>query len=142
VARDGVEVPPFYDSLLAKLIVWGPDRPTCRRGARGRCARSRSRGIATTAPLLAELLDEELVRPRRLPHHDAGGVACMSRYSWGADEHLFVELAEEMSLRRELPARWRSPRAARARPDGLLDICPANASYPGALRPGRARAAT
>jgi acetyl-CoA carboxylase biotin carboxylase subunit len=24
----GYEVPPFYDSLLGKLIVWGPDRPT------------------------------------------------------------------------------------------------------------------
>jgi acetyl-CoA carboxylase biotin carboxylase subunit len=25
---DGYEVPPFYDSLLGKLIVWGPDRAT------------------------------------------------------------------------------------------------------------------
>jgi acetyl-CoA carboxylase biotin carboxylase subunit len=25
---DGYEVPPFYDSLLGKLIVWGPDRET------------------------------------------------------------------------------------------------------------------
>jgi acetyl-CoA carboxylase biotin carboxylase subunit len=24
----GYEVPPFYDSLLGKLIVWGPDRAT------------------------------------------------------------------------------------------------------------------
>ncbi len=24
----GYEVPPYYDSLLGKLIVWGPDRPT------------------------------------------------------------------------------------------------------------------
>ena len=24
----GYEVPPFYDSLLGKLIVWGPDRET------------------------------------------------------------------------------------------------------------------
>ena len=24
----GYEVPPFYDSLLGKLVVWGPDRPT------------------------------------------------------------------------------------------------------------------
>ena len=23
----GYEVPPYYDSLLGKLIVWGPDRP-------------------------------------------------------------------------------------------------------------------
>ncbi len=32
----GYEVPPFYDSLLGKLIVWGPDRATAI--ARGRAA--------------------------------------------------------------------------------------------------------
>ena len=32
----GYEVPPFYDSLLGKLIVWGPDRPSAI--ARGRVA--------------------------------------------------------------------------------------------------------
>jgi acetyl-CoA carboxylase biotin carboxylase subunit len=32
----GYEVPPFYDSLLGKLIVWGPDRATAI--ARGRVA--------------------------------------------------------------------------------------------------------
>ena len=33
---DGYEMPPFYDSLLGKLIVWGPDRATAI--ARGRVA--------------------------------------------------------------------------------------------------------
>jgi len=42
----GYEVPPFYDSLLGKLIVWGPDRETAI--ARGRAA-------------LAELVIEGLV---------------------------------------------------------------------------------
>ncbi len=32
----GYEVPPSYDSLLGKLVVWGPDRPTAI--ARGRAA--------------------------------------------------------------------------------------------------------
>ena len=32
----GYEVPPFYDSLLGKLIAWGPDRATAI--ARGRAA--------------------------------------------------------------------------------------------------------
>jgi acetyl-CoA carboxylase biotin carboxylase subunit len=30
----GYEVPPYYDSLLGKLIVWGPDRPTAIDRAR------------------------------------------------------------------------------------------------------------
>jgi acetyl-CoA carboxylase biotin carboxylase subunit len=33
---EGYEVPPFYDSLLGKLIVWGPDRASAI--ARGRVA--------------------------------------------------------------------------------------------------------
>ena len=65
-----------------------------------------------------------------------------ARYSWGADEHLFVEMAEEMSLEayfrsmavvtalREPAPRRRARHLSRER---LL---------PGALRPGRARART
>jgi acetyl-CoA carboxylase biotin carboxylase subunit len=30
----GYEVPPYYDSLLGKLIVWGPDRATAIARAR------------------------------------------------------------------------------------------------------------
>ena len=53
----------------------------------------------------------------------------MSRYSWGADEHLFVELAEEMSLQANFRAMAIATMLRERRPDGLLDICPANASY-------------
>ena len=52
-----------------------------------------------------------------------------ARYTWGADEHLFVEMAEEMSLE----AFFRSTAVVTAlreqRQEGVLDICPANASY-------------
>jgi urea carboxylase len=51
-----------------------------------------------------------------------------ARHSWGADEHLFVELDEEMSLQ----AYFRSMAVVSAlrerRPEGVIDICPANAS--------------
>jgi acetyl-CoA carboxylase biotin carboxylase subunit len=55
----GVEVPPFYDALLAKLIVWGPDRPACLARARRALRELSVDGVATTAPMLAELLGEE-----------------------------------------------------------------------------------
>jgi acetyl-CoA carboxylase biotin carboxylase subunit len=55
----GVEVPPFYDSLLAKLIVWGPDRATCLARARRALGELRLEGVQTTAPMLARLLDED-----------------------------------------------------------------------------------
>jgi acetyl-CoA carboxylase, biotin carboxylase subunit len=55
----GVEVPPFYDSLLAKLIVWGPDRAACVARARRALREVRVEGVKTTAPLLARLLEED-----------------------------------------------------------------------------------
>ncbi len=55
----GVEVPPFYDSLLGKLIVWGPDRETCLARARRALREFSIDGIKTTAPMLARLLDED-----------------------------------------------------------------------------------
>jgi urea carboxylase len=53
----------------------------------------------------------------------------MSRYSWGADEHLFVEISEEMSLQANFKVMAIATVLRERRPDGLLDVCPANASY-------------
>ncbi|HEX6023993.1 MAG TPA: biotin carboxylase N-terminal domain-containing protein [Solirubrobacter sp.] len=55
----GVDVPPFYDSLIGKLIVWGPDRATCIARAKRALWEFHVEGIHTTAEMLAELLDEE-----------------------------------------------------------------------------------
>jgi acetyl-CoA carboxylase biotin carboxylase subunit len=52
----GGEVPPFYDSLLAKIIVWGEDRGGALARARRALAELEVDGIRTTAPLLADLL--------------------------------------------------------------------------------------
>ncbi len=43
----GYEVPPFYDSLLAKLIVWGEDRPQALARARRALAEFEISGIKT-----------------------------------------------------------------------------------------------
>jgi urea carboxylase len=52
-----------------------------------------------------------------------------ARYSWGGDEYIFVELAEEMSLRANFRAMAITKVLREQRPDGVLEICPANASY-------------
>jgi acetyl-CoA carboxylase, biotin carboxylase subunit len=52
----GGEVPPFYDSLLAKIVVWGDDRETALARARRALAELHIEGINTTAPLLSDLL--------------------------------------------------------------------------------------
>ena len=53
----GYAVPPFYDSLLGKLIVWGRDRDEAL--ARGRWALDgfRVEGVATTIPFHRRVLD-------------------------------------------------------------------------------------
>ncbi|HLF40473.1 MAG TPA: allophanate hydrolase subunit 1 [Acidimicrobiia bacterium] len=52
-----------------------------------------------------------------------------TRYSWGGDDHVFVELDEEMSLQ----ANFRVMAITRTLRDqkvaGISDVCPANASY-------------
>jgi acetyl-CoA carboxylase biotin carboxylase subunit len=55
----GYEVPPFYDSLLGKLIVWGPDRGTAI--ARGRVALEELviDGITTNVDIHQALLASE-----------------------------------------------------------------------------------
>jgi acetyl-CoA carboxylase biotin carboxylase subunit len=55
----GYEVPPYYDSLLGKLIVWGPDRQTAI--ARGRAALEELLvdGVTTNIEIHRALLENE-----------------------------------------------------------------------------------
>jgi acetyl-CoA carboxylase biotin carboxylase subunit len=55
----GGKVPPFYDSLLGKLVVWGHDRPTALARTRRALRELEIEGVATTVPLLAELLETD-----------------------------------------------------------------------------------
>jgi acetyl-CoA carboxylase biotin carboxylase subunit len=48
----GYFVPPYYDSLLAKLIVHGPDREAAAQGTSGALANFRVSGIDTLIPFL------------------------------------------------------------------------------------------
>jgi acetyl-CoA carboxylase biotin carboxylase subunit len=57
--EQGGEVSPFYDSLLGKVVVWGPDRPTTLARARRALRELDIDGVRTTTPLLAELLGED-----------------------------------------------------------------------------------
>ena len=51
-------VPPHYDSMLAKLIVSGSDREACIESAKSAFARFQIKGLATTAPFHAQLLQQ------------------------------------------------------------------------------------
>jgi acetyl-CoA carboxylase biotin carboxylase subunit len=55
----GYEVPPFYDSLLGKLIVWGPTRAEAIERSRVALAELLVEGLATNIPIHQALLASE-----------------------------------------------------------------------------------
>src|SRR5258708_33707210 len=55
-AYEGYAVPPYYDSMLAKLIVTGRDRPAAISAARAALARFQVAGVATTIPFHERLI--------------------------------------------------------------------------------------
>ncbi|MBQ9691474.1 MAG: acetyl-CoA carboxylase biotin carboxylase subunit [Eggerthellaceae bacterium] len=56
----GSVVSPFYDSMLAKLIVWGKDREEALQRARRALAEFRIEGIPTTISFHQRVLDTEI----------------------------------------------------------------------------------
>jgi acetyl-CoA carboxylase biotin carboxylase subunit len=53
----GYEVPPYYDSLLAKLIVWGEDREVALARSRRALAEFQVTGIKTNLPFHRGIID-------------------------------------------------------------------------------------
>ncbi|ADM10004.1 acetyl-CoA carboxylase [Parvularcula bermudensis HTCC2503] len=56
---DGYTIPPFYDSMIGKLIVFGDDRDHCIARLRRALAETALTGVKTTVPLFADLIDDE-----------------------------------------------------------------------------------
>jgi acetyl-CoA carboxylase biotin carboxylase subunit len=58
----GTTIPPFYDSLIAKLVVWDADRPAAiARGLRA-LGELEIEGIATTRDFARDVLRSEAFR--------------------------------------------------------------------------------
>jgi acetyl-CoA carboxylase biotin carboxylase subunit len=60
--ESGYEVPPFYDSLLAKVICWGRDRDEALERMRRALTEMRVEGVKTTVPFHLQLLAHERFR--------------------------------------------------------------------------------
>ncbi len=58
----GDRISPFYDSMIAKLVCFGPDRDTALTRARQALAELRVEGVPTTASTHRRLLDEADLR--------------------------------------------------------------------------------
>jgi acetyl-CoA carboxylase biotin carboxylase subunit len=61
-AYAGYHVPPFYDSLIAKLVCWGRDRDEALARTRRALGEFRVEGISTTIPFHLELLEDDAVQ--------------------------------------------------------------------------------
>jgi acetyl-CoA carboxylase, biotin carboxylase subunit len=60
--REGSEIPPFYDSMVAKLIVWDETRDLALSRARRALAELEVEGVATTRELALEILASDELR--------------------------------------------------------------------------------
>jgi acetyl-CoA carboxylase biotin carboxylase subunit len=56
---DGYSIPPFYDSLVAKVLVWAEDRPAAVRRARRALTEFELEGVPTTKELAIDILHSE-----------------------------------------------------------------------------------
>ena len=61
-AYPGWKIPPTYDSLIAKLIVWAPNRPACLLRSQRALEEFSIEGVKTTIPLQQRLLQEKDVK--------------------------------------------------------------------------------
>ena len=148
----GYQVPPFYDSLLGKLIVWDESRSEAIARLSRALGELEITGIATTKPLHQALAADPDVQqaafhtrwleawlaakanpPPLSPNFAApakGGEPTMPiRYSYGGDEHIFVECDEEMSLEAFFKSLSITNAVKDAKIKGVTEICPANASF-------------
>ena len=158
----GYTMPPFYNSLLGKLIVW--DETGTPRIARLKRALHELEigGLQTTKPLAPALaadpavvaarfhtrwlerwLEQNGTRLAEAGSEQAREVALMKiRYSFGGDEHIFVEVDEEMSLEAFFKSLSMTNAVRDSKIKGVTEICPANASFqikfdPDVIKPGR-----
>jgi len=55
--RPGYRIPPYYDSLIAKLIIWGPNRDAAREGMIKALESFRIEGVKTTIPVHLQIMN-------------------------------------------------------------------------------------
>src|SRR5262249_11607155 len=75
-------------------------------------------------------------RSREPPRRLGETMGMETRYSFGGDDHIFVEVDEEMSLDAFFKSLSMTNAVRESRIKGVTEICPANASYQIRFDPG------
>ena len=79
----GYRVPPYYDSMIAKLIVYGTSRAGCIRRLRRALEEFVIEGVTTTIPLHQALIED--------PEFQAGDYTIKWLEAWLAREEAVTE---------------------------------------------------
>jgi acetyl/propionyl-CoA carboxylase alpha subunit len=135
----GTRVSTFYDSMLAKVVGYGPTRDDARRTLAAALSRARLHGVVTNRDLLVGILREPEFAAGAI---DTGYLArhqpeelCPPAASAGPVHLLAVALAGQTGRREEapvlatLPSGWRNNPSAPQRATYELDGRPAEVSY-------------
>lgn len=101
---EGLEVSPFYDPMLAKVIAHGPDRDTARRRLMGALSRTVALGLTTNRDFLIALLETDAF---------AKGTATTALIGELFPDGFALEPTEEE--RRDAARLWRAAAGAQAR---------------------------
>ncbi|MBI3941376.1 MAG: ATP-grasp domain-containing protein [Chloroflexi bacterium] len=95
----GCEIPVEFDSLLAKLVVWGEDRQICLNRMRRALEDFGIRGVQTTIPLQQCILDQEDFIAGRYTTDFLSGLSFGSRASEEDRRNLAVAAAVAYAMR-------------------------------------------
>ena len=110
--EDGTTIPPYYDSLVAKLVVWDSDRPAAIARAERALEELVVEGVPTTRELALAILRSAGVPQRRLLDLDARRAAGGRRVSWVVRTDLGTVTVPDCGARRH--RRPRPPRVSTA----------------------------
>ena len=135
----GTPVSTFYDSMLAKVIGYGPTRDDARRTLAGALSRARLHGVVTNRDLLVGILREPeftagAIDTGYLDRHQPAEL-CPAGAEAGPVHLLAVALAGQARRRAEapvlatLPSGWRNNPSAPQRARYGLDGRPAEVTY-------------
>ncbi|HET6153428.1 MAG TPA: biotin carboxylase N-terminal domain-containing protein [Marmoricola sp.] len=110
----GSEVSTHYDAMLAKVIVWGPDRDSAFRTLAGVLERARIHGLVTNRDLLIRLLRDEKVLGGEVSTDFLGSFDLVGRptATASAAKAAVVAAAEldraERQVQQGIPVAWRN----------------------------------
>ena len=92
--RTGGQIPPYYDSLMGKLIVWGPDRDTALRRARQALAEFEIDGVRTVLPFHRDMVEAPEITGESLDVYTDWvdhNYSPSARHNAGDIEHIYDE---------------------------------------------------